>query len=540
MNLPFSKSLSFYLAEIGVVLLAGFAVLADQGTSGVALGEGDAHGSLHGRVLERTTRAPVPGVSVLLHGIPPQVARSDEHGMFRFTGLSTSGPKTLEVKETGFHSRPQVAFLTSLETDAKLDVLVSRTATVSGRVRKRDGTAVSGASVSLLEYAQFGEGTPMKQHRVARTVEDGEYRIADVAPGRYLVIADLPRGPTSGVSLGGQSEMAWVAVPTFYPNTTFREGAIPIVVRSSEIRNYVDIVLAESQGMCIRGHFSSAGSVRWSIEDLWYENRPRVAQGLTTRSGEFAACGIPSGHYTLTASTDESPPRFATVPLEVIGHDVDLNDISLQSLTRLPIKVGLDRARHDPMDPSTRPIQLNLLPSGRRQLPGEPLSLFVTLGTTETEIIPSSEYRVNVIPPDGLYVKAVTVQGLNVRGTAVKDINGPLVITLGRDGATLDLTVVNDDSVPVPSLSVVVGRDRTDEAIVAPADIHLILTDQNGRATIRDLPAGSYRVLVDEAWEETNIASPALFSAYKERGERIVLRPAESRSLTIRLRHHAE
>ena len=54
--------------------------------------------------------------------------------------------------------------------------LVASGDTLSGRVVDRDGRAVAGATVVLVEL-----------HRVAITPADGTFRLADVPPGRYTV-----------------------------------------------------------------------------------------------------------------------------------------------------------------------------------------------------------------------------------------------------------------------------------------------------------------------------------------------------------------
>lgn len=148
---------------------------------------------IHGRVVERETKRPVPEAEVWtlvvgeFSGGGGRTIRADAEGRFSFDDL-TAGYRRVGARRgalVGFS--PPVA---AVATDAvEVEVQVSPARTVEGRVVDAAGAGAPGVSVSLTAPE------PPYERRSDGTDADGRFEIQAVLPARYRVAAESgPRG----------------------------------------------------------------------------------------------------------------------------------------------------------------------------------------------------------------------------------------------------------------------------------------------------------------------------------------------------------
>jgi hypothetical protein len=171
--------------------------------------------------------------------------------------------------------------------------------------------------------------------RFMETDDRGEYRLFNVPPGRYLVMAVVnDRDGSVGVDLPGY-------VRTFFPGTSVPTDSLPVDVEPGQDRLNVDFALARVRTARIAGIALNPdgtpleGSVSLNVS---YRSGA-VATGLvtvrTSADGRFEFGAVMPGEYVLQASranlsaTIEGPfgSRFVTVT------DADLTEIVIRATT---------------------------------------------------------------------------------------------------------------------------------------------------------------------------------------------------------------
>jgi hypothetical protein len=194
--------------------------------------------SIKGRVVDAATKAPVSGARVRLNGPSPRgPVLTDDAGAFVFNGLN-GGTYSFVVERNGYlpaswpdssrwvrRSEGPVRLAANDNLEG-LTLAIDKGGVVAGKVISATGEPISGAQLSLV-----GVVPPIYTTRNGMTNDLGDYRIADVPPGRYVLRAQLrtssynpPDTPLSG------------PLPTYYPGTLERREARELVVgRGGEV-----------------------------------------------------------------------------------------------------------------------------------------------------------------------------------------------------------------------------------------------------------------------------------------------------------------
>ena len=196
-------------------------IVADGGEDGFAEASGATPGSakplvlslappaiLEGRTLDASTLKPVPRVRLeVASGSGRFAARSEPDGRYRLRGLRP-GSTTVRAEEPRHVPWTRRSVPIEKGVTRTLDVLLTRGATLAGRVVDEDGRPVAGAGVSLLSSSESpidaavwlrGEASRL------RTRPDGSFTATRLPPGenqRLLVRhPEFERGTVGGISL---------------------------------------------------------------------------------------------------------------------------------------------------------------------------------------------------------------------------------------------------------------------------------------------------------------------------------------------------
>ena len=289
-----------WIVVLGV--LAAFGLQAIPARDAVTPGQGGA--SIKGRVIDAATKAPLPGARVRLSGSAPRgPVLTDSAGAFVFTGLA-GGTYSFVIERNGYLAtswpeasrwvRRQEARITLAPTDTLENVTlpIERGGVVAGKVMSAMGEPISGADVSLVGVV------PPIYSRIGTTNDLGDYRVADLPPGRYVLRAHLrtatynpPDTPLSG------------PLPTYYPGALQRSEARELVVgRGGEaieanlrlvegMLSIVDVTVTHADGRPV-------ASAMLTVSTVGEPPLAQVGRGIQHGVGRLE---LPPGEYILQA-----------------------------------------------------------------------------------------------------------------------------------------------------------------------------------------------------------------------------------------------
>ena len=210
-----------------------------------AQGSAAAPGHIAGRVTDGSSGAPIGGARVMLMpitelpngatlGSAPLQSTTDAAGAFAFDGVQP-GEFVVNAEKTGFASYPDVlsgGLPDRIAVDGKmavapLSIQLHRGAVITGRILNAAGEPQADLEVSALRHtdkavlpdAGLPEFTPNGQ---AKTNDLGEFRIAGLAAGSYIVVASIQsHGPFDPIPTGATTTVA----PTYFPGTLDQSAA---------------------------------------------------------------------------------------------------------------------------------------------------------------------------------------------------------------------------------------------------------------------------------------------------------------------------
>jgi hypothetical protein len=265
--------------------------------------------SITGRVVDAQTGKPVANATVTASTSEGDVTqRTGANGEFAFTF-----PKAVQVRLSAERvgalrtyageapptlPRTQTSTIT-LTAGARIEGVVIKIyayVVIAGKVTS-GAEAVVGATVVVLKREFRGNGfawakVPLK---TARSDDRGQYRIATLAPGEYLV----------AVTKDGESSAS--GRPVFAPGTLSPVSARTFLVAPGEEATDANIQLDPEQRVgSIVGRVVDSGR---GVEGLTVRVRPNVGNqtptdldeiiATTEPSGRFRISGLPIGNYTL-------------------------------------------------------------------------------------------------------------------------------------------------------------------------------------------------------------------------------------------------
>jgi len=488
-----------------------------------------------------TDSGPVKNAFVIITG-PESVspARTDGEGRYSLQGV-TPGRYSLRVQKKDNTSEPRSRAVTlNHGLRLRVDFRIPVGAVLAGRVLDQDRQPVSGVVVLAMAKSTRGGRVHLKMSGGDKTNDLGEYRIAHLPDGAYVVAAaSSPLKLRKRASTSGTATVKGNPPITFYPGSRALETAAILQVRSGEERPGLDIMLRKEETKCVffrvNGAFvgAQASSTNILLEEQIGANAPALAQGEITGAGPYEICGLPSGEYRLHLSS-------ATLrPFQVLGYQmaltvVDKQNVDLGSLE--PLAPGELRGKVTVKDAGAS----DSIPAGIRVRALALESTFLNLATQAEAVQPDGSFvlpRVymgnNAVRVDGLpagyYVISASQRGKNVLDGGMLPGNGDLQITLGADGAVVSGRVLTADDAVVPDASVVLIPNGS-------GALQVVQADQKGTY---QFPSGvepaEYRLAAAPNLTEWQRQDPAIVARLAAGGVECKLGPRESRTIDLRV-----
>jgi hypothetical protein len=502
-----------------LILIAASGALA-QAPQATAPTADMARGSISGVIRVQGTGDPVPDADVSARhpGAKAVGATTDQQGRYTLPMLAP-GAYTVEAAvpaKDGIGFPTEASRPVMLQADQDLtgiDMQVPIPGQISGKVMDENGEPLAKINVMLVarEYSSgalryvFAEG--------AATDDQGKYTLARVMPGRaFLLLAMKLQRQLPAVSNAPDDPQLRRPVPvaTYYPGSPDPEGAEPLVLRTAESREGVNIRMRKAAAYCLEAVVSGTADIS-SLGFSIALQRPTSGQsgnggmymgmpgGKVPPDGKVRICELYPADYELDVTRwgglGNGPDFLGTLPVTIADRDVAGGRVTALPKIPLPGEVQLyGPASQTPLEAEItidlRSLTRTTYPTVKSSIPGQ----FSFDG-----LVPD-EYSLEVRGlPAGFYVKDVTYGGQSVLrkslriGSATADAAVRLLVA--PDGGHIAAKVANGDGNPVGNASVLlIPASASSEAELA-AFLQTGVTNQNGTWRSGALAPGKYFAL---------------------------------------------
>ncbi len=497
---------------------------------------------------------------------------SDGSGRFVIRDVPP-GRYTLIVQREGYFGPspngapplPQTA-ITSLvvpEQQAPLQVAVALVpgGVISGRVRDANGRLANNANVQAFAI-EYPNGQPSLSQIAAKQTDDrGEFRLAWVQPGSYLVAA-TPHSPAVSASAATASPEE-IPVRTFYGDALDAARALRVAVNAGEEAGGIDIALRSILPVTVSGNVVSSlgradtsgtpSSAQLMLARTDY-TIPEIARnvgtvGLNPASGAFEIRDILPGSYELfgriqdprgtPGSNGLASMAWGRASFEVGNRNVEGIVVRVHASVDVRGRVTVDGKA----PPEGTAIRVGLQadgPSvyianyqavaGRQQTPDAD-------GSFTVPAVAEGAYRVilNGAPADS-YIADVRQGAASIydAGLYVTDkVPDPIEVIVRSDGGSVEGILTRGDTQPMGRTLVVLvppGPRRLNAALYRTT-----LTDLQGHFRIRGVSPGSYKAFAWENLPDGAYLNTEFVQAHESEGVAVEVPPGQTTATALRL-----
>jgi hypothetical protein len=278
-------------------------------------------GRLSGRVVADGTNAPIAGARVTVsptrsHGPfgPPPEALTDENGRFLFNGLA-EGEYRVDVMKTGYAPtvQPFDPGVTVRVPSEGWEIHLQRGGVITGRVLDASGQPASDLSMMALRRVEPPNGGPARwlpspMMGGQQTNDVGEFRIAGLAAGEYILAALRPMSSPFGSAAVTPTAHATAATTTYYPGTSNQSAAQPIAVRAGDTVANIEFAMQSSPAFRVSGRVVDESGQPVQGAMVMLTGDPRLAgfmgpagHAQSDSEGRFSIADVTPGTYRLHA-----------------------------------------------------------------------------------------------------------------------------------------------------------------------------------------------------------------------------------------------
>ena len=447
--------------------------------------------SIRIHVIDSLTKAPIAGAKLTLDGSKdaPVVASTDHTGVF--TGhLESQGQHLLGARHRGY--RMIGAGLMGKIIDIQLakpnefTVEMLPLAVLAGRVLDQYGDPVRHAIVSTQAKRSSPVGGEQYQSLFADLTDDrGEYRLADVEPGKYYLVIEYSSNDQRLYGL--RSRYIW---PEFggmalFPDAPDIEHAQQVEARAGETTRLPDARLMMSQGVKIAGRVTPPPKGRAFVEvqrdgPSLSRHQSGIMNTNIAADGAFSVDVLP-GNYSVRA-TDSSGRMSPISKIAARDKDVVNLELPLGQGYEISGRIVVDGAEH--LDFSK--VVLHFL--------GQPVKIDAA-GTFHDQAVHSeAAYMIQGLPP-GWYVKEFRVGGRSIRGRQfqLEVGNTEAVLTVSPRGGQVEFAAEDHSDADGFMLGAMFLLLPENGAVDVESMLRSEGRDSSGRVTIHGVPPGEYR-----------------------------------------------
>jgi hypothetical protein len=323
--------------------------------------------TVSGTVVNSETSEPIPGALVEMMRF---AMLTDDRGQFRFDGvpamiaqISATKPGYFGPEDVGSWN-PQL--LDIANGMGPVTVKLVPEGIIFGQVLSTDGVPLDRIPIQLFRPV-IQEGARRWETRGAITDDEGHFRIAELLPGSYYVVA----GPSRDIGVQVDAVTATKAQGygmAFYPSSPDMTWATPIIITPGK-RMQIDFALSRAPFYRISGTVTGANPINLMVQ-LWSADGTALGGLQVNRqTGAFQSIGIPPGSYTLRAqvpvgvSSNRPNARDWRIAQLVLNVNSDITNLHLVVAQAPAIQVNcrVVSASPQPQGEDYQPIALRFL-----------------------------------------------------------------------------------------------------------------------------------------------------------------------------------
>jgi len=404
---------------------------------------------------------------------------------------------------------------------------------ISGRIVDEDGEPVRGVTIQAMQYA-FPTGSRRLERKASATTNDrGQYRLLELKPGRYVIMAYLHTNPPAPPGPHTVSLIPAEGFPAvYYPGAADANQATPVMVGpAADLAGY-DIHFTRVATHSVRGEVSEEASSR--RREVMVAPCQGEAVDLNTAFSvraekTFEIDGLTSGLYCLAV------PRNGGV-LTGVDAKVQVGDRDVDHLT-VPIPAPADVRGSVRLNAS----QETKLPSLRASL-NNPFMPGLLVGSAPVradgsfllETIPAGSYGFRLNPMGTLYIESVKSGDHELTNglLPVPTPGGDVSIVLGTDGGQVSGSVLDSEGKPGDHIVITLAPrgDRSGR----PDLVRISSTGADATFQITNVAPGDYNVY---AWEQDlgdALRSPIYLRTLQDRAVQVAVSAKGSASVQLK------
>src|SRR5579864_2527533 len=554
------------------VLLSCFLLLLSATAAQTSASKPPSNCTVQGQIIQQPGGQPIRKANVRLSGTAEEqgdegdlVAITDANGHFRIEDV-IPGAYRVGYDHPGFvdaekrhHGNGMLLSLAAGQEIKDLIFHMLPAAVITGKVTDIDGDPVTRVSIAALP-PHFWQDREPTASGWGVTNDLGEYRISDLAPNRYTIVADPPSRlarPAQPAKATEKNVLVYVA--TYYPGTSERSRALSLDLHAGD-EVPVNITLGVAQPFHVRGQVTNlpveaqegADIVLRPLEEDFTQT---VRPWPIDKEGKFDASGVFPGAYSvlLISGSYQHPSVMRG------DHVVQVTSADIEGLRISPIPNGQVRGRFrmdngGKMDWSQTEVELLSL------FPGKPWrggavdismeALWWDDRPAHAELKKDGSFEIKDVPPDtyllsmrsrgkvldGYFVKAVKLgeEDVGDAGFSVAGGSYSLDVVVGANGATVDGFVRDDEDKSASDVYVFIAPSG--EASPRRDLYQFTRTDNRGHFSLTGLNPGEFVLFAaDEDPDQTNLMDPQFIHTHQSLGKSLQLKEGEHQSVELKL-----
>jgi protocatechuate 3,4-dioxygenase beta subunit len=427
----------------------------------------------------------------------------------------------------------------------------------SGKVLDEDGEPFGQVAVMLSEW-NYASGTARFQTvGGAQTDELGNFRIANLPPGRYYLSAEKSGGISNGRARGFARQAARSApivageetfsyARTYYPGVEELEQAQRIDIQAGQEMSGISLALRKRRVFLVSGELSGLNPegrymVQLSKSDGVSQSLPEMLMGggmgsmARVQDGRFTAANVLPGNYTIRVNEvgNRRPRLIARGEVAVSNADVLNAAVAAVSPASIQGRVMIEGQNTLPQD--IQAVRLEYRPlDGGMGFGMQPMQINADGSFALTDISPE-RYGLSLAAERlNMFVKSITFNGVDIRQSGLDLRNGgagQVSILLSPKVASVNGRVQLADGAE-PGTILAYQEPYNPKAYGAKILRASVQTD--GSFTLSNLAPGAYKLFAVEEANSKLMNDPEWQAAQASEAVTVELGESATKSVSLR------